>query len=893
MKSKKILHLMSLVFLVAGFLGMFTPAEASEEVQGIPPDELQSAVAYRINAGGAAYTASSGALFIADQAYSPGGFGYTAGKPITTTNPIAGTADDPLFQVQRSNTTFSYLFDNLPAGNYAVTLHFAEIQVSAPGQRRFDVAIEGSLLLDNYDIFVAAGGANIAIAETFVVAVSDGQLNIDFTTATLRAALAALEVTSSGTPEPAPDIAASPAALNFGDVFLGSSSDLILTVSNQGTLDLHVSALTTTNPAFSVVAPVVPFTITPGNSTPVTVRFTPVATGPQNGDLQIASDDPDEPTLSVPLSGNGIQPPADVPDIASSSLIRIMPVGDSITVGSNSGEIDPTKYISYRRDLWGSLVNAGHQVDFVGSLVNGEFYGDFDPDHEGHAGWRDDQVAANIYNWLMANPADAVLLHIGTNSLSPSPTDVENILNEVDRFEGNTGTVVTVVLARIINRTKYSATTTEFNNNVAAMAQTRIANGDQIVIVDMENGAGLIYKKQPTGDFWDSIHPYATGYSKMAVVWRNALSTFIANINFGNVNLGTFSERTITISNVGGANLNVSGLSTTNPVFTVVSPAAPFTIPPGNSVPVTVRFTPSASGTQTGSLQIASNDPDEPTYKLSLRGNGVQPPANEPDISITPTSLDFGQVVVGSSTDRTLTISNLGAQTLTVSSLTSSDSAFTVVSPATPFDVAPSADQVVTLRFSPISAVTYSGSLQLNSNDPDEPSLSVSLSGQGINTPAVAYRINAGGAAYTASSGALFIADQAYSPGGFGYTAGKPITTTNPIAGTADDPLFQVQRSNTTFSYLFDNLPAGNYAVTLHFAEIQVSAPGQRRFDVAIEGSLLLDNYDIFVAAGGANIAIAETFVVAVSDGQLNIDFTTATLRAALAALEVTSSGNP
>jgi hypothetical protein len=208
--------------------------------------------------------------------------------------------------------------------------------------------------------------------------------------------------------------------------------------------------------------------------------------------------------------------------------VRIMPLGDSITAGNSSGVDDVTQRISYRKDLWDSLLAGNRSVNFVGSLINGEFYAGFDPDHEGHGGWRDDQIALNIYdnggaNWLSNTPADVILLHIGTNALNPSPTDVESILNEIDQYETANNATVIVILARIINMVPVNSSVTQFNDNVRAMAQTRINNGDKIILVDMENGAGLVYAFQPAGDMWDSLHPYASGYTKMANVWINAL----------------------------------------------------------------------------------------------------------------------------------------------------------------------------------------------------------------------------------------------------------------------------------------------------------------------------------------------------------------------------------
>jgi lysophospholipase L1-like esterase len=131
-------------------------------------------------------------------------------------------------------------------------------------------------------------------------------------------------------------------------------------------------------------------------------------------------------------------------------------------------------------------------------------------------------VASNVYDWLVDNPADVVLLHIGTNGLDTSSNDVRDILDEIDRYSED----ITVVLARIINRISYSQTTTDFNDVVEAMAELRIAAGDRIIIVDMEDGAGLVYTQDTTppyddGDMYDNLHPNDDGYAKMADVWLN------------------------------------------------------------------------------------------------------------------------------------------------------------------------------------------------------------------------------------------------------------------------------------------------------------------------------------------------------------------------------------
>src|SRR5262245_23348621 len=78
----------------------------------------------------------------------------------------------------------------------------------------------------------------------------------------------------------------------------------------------------------------------------------------------------------------------------SNSGVRLMPLGDSITDGFNVPG-------GYRVNLWQRFVSGGRVVDLVGSGFNGPAaLGDHD--HEGHSGWRIDQIDANIVAWLRA-----------------------------------------------------------------------------------------------------------------------------------------------------------------------------------------------------------------------------------------------------------------------------------------------------------------------------------------------------------------------------------------------------------------------------------------------------------------------------------------------------------
>ncbi len=195
--------------------------------------------------------------------------------------------------------------------------------------------------------------------------------------------------------------------------------------------------------------------------------------------------------------------------------VRIMPLGDSITAG---WDVITQTQIGFRKKL---NLDLGYNIDFVGSLQDPDPLSnpDFDIDHQGHGGYHADQVAANVYNWLLSNPADVLLLHIGTNDISgddENAQEVADILDQIDMFSED----IPVVLSRIISRTDAKALrTTQFNDAVVAMAQQR--TNDKMIIVDHENA--LIYPD----DMSSIVHPNATGYDKMADVWFNALSQFL------------------------------------------------------------------------------------------------------------------------------------------------------------------------------------------------------------------------------------------------------------------------------------------------------------------------------------------------------------------------------
>ncbi len=142
--------------------------------------------------------------------------GFTGGTAASTSQAIAGTADDPLYQGERYGD-FTYA-TALPAGRYAVTLKLSENHWTAAGQRVFDVTAEGQTVLNDLDIYAAAGGRLKPLDKTFTVNVTDGTLDLAFQSVVDQAkidAIAVVPLRATGEPFSSTVTAGTPAGFHL------------------------------------------------------------------------------------------------------------------------------------------------------------------------------------------------------------------------------------------------------------------------------------------------------------------------------------------------------------------------------------------------------------------------------------------------------------------------------------------------------------------------------------------------------------------------------------------------------------------------------------------------------------------------------------------------------
>jgi hypothetical protein len=241
---------------------------------------------------------------------------------------------------------------------------------------------------------------------------------------------------------------------------------------------------------------------------------------------------------------------------------------------------------------------------------------------------------------------------------------------------------------------------------------------------------------------------YQLAASGTGVTGKIAVS---GSLEFGTVARGTAATRDVTVQNTGLAPLTISAVSLTgssDSAFSVLSnPGTPQTIQPNDSVVYTVRFAPPASSNaalRSGTLRVSSDDPDFPNVDLATTGiPGV------PKTILASNAFDFGGVPVDNRTtphvgDRVLRITNQASCVLcdlTVTSLpiTGANSGdFSLVGgPATPFSIGAGNHVDLTIRFNPPVGGARNATLTVLSDDPANPSLPVSLTGEGL-LPAIA-----------------------------------------------------------------------------------------------------------------------------------------------------------
>jgi len=193
--------LSSLGFLISLFL-------VHGSAKALPPSTVLA-----IGAG----SSSSSGNFQADFDFT-GGSVYSGTLPIDTSH-VSNPAPPSVYIHCRYGSSFSYALPGLvPSNTYLVRIHLAEFYWNAPGKRIFNAAINGSAVLNNFDIFSASGGENIAIVKEFpAIADSSGTIQIQFTSVVDNAQVNGIELVNMVPATPIVRLSADKASYHVGD----------------------------------------------------------------------------------------------------------------------------------------------------------------------------------------------------------------------------------------------------------------------------------------------------------------------------------------------------------------------------------------------------------------------------------------------------------------------------------------------------------------------------------------------------------------------------------------------------------------------------------------------------------------------------------------------------
>lgn len=535
------------------------------------------------------------------------------------------------------------------------------------------------------------------------------------------------------------DLSLNPVVVNFGDVCIGETKDIEITVTNNGTSPGVISSRILAsgkdvfpNQHFTPFGP-----IPPGESRQYTVRFAPgtLDTGNVEAEYKLVVD-PCRDTLLLTLRGRGVKPAI---TFTPTSVLGIGPVptgqvSEENVFITNSG--NATLNIS---DITLAPVHPRLTMINVPSLPRMLPPGQsmsvrvrFSPD-------RVETIQANLCVHWSSPCADSSCLPVAATSGTAPTIDVAASLNLgvqlcvaeirdtlwVHNVGGGTLTITRLLLGGNDpgHFTIHAPTTPK-----------SILSGDSVAVIISfmrpENGAS---SAELTIEHNDSK---VGGISKVALsavrdgadfaVQADSLSSFVSCANVG-------LSRTYRIQNRGIRNLEVHEITmlTGFDVFHVSSTPLPSTIPGGSGLSFEVNFTPTGKGVFTGTIRVIAGECHD-SYLVSLFGQG-----NISEVSFTPNPVDFGSVDVGDSDTRIVTITNNGATAVSISDVYlppgTTEFSLTAV-PTLPTIINPGASRNVTVRFAPQSVGNLSTNVCIAITAPCPDTLCVTVRGRGNST---------------------------------------------------------------------------------------------------------------------------------------------------------------
>ena len=364
-----------------------------------------------------------------------------------------------------------------------------------------------------------------------------------------------------------PNIAVIPNALNFGNVVVGNFRERIVTVTNQGQVDLEVTDIFCDDNR--VTASPNTFTLAMLENREVRVRFTPTDESALTATLTIESNDPDEGTLEIPVTGWGVPYQNRALNLDGSSGYVDLGTPESLSI---TGPITVEMWVYPKTSGLGFFIRANGQYQFFVQSNNEVAFADT---HGNHIHTAANVLTLNTWNHIVGVfsgvSGDAITLdnakiyingvskgnHVG-GTWSPSTLtaiDIGRYTGWNSYFNGLIDEVRIWNVARAHEQIQSTMYTSLAGNEPGLAAYWRF---------DEEPGTPTAHDSSPNGnngtligdaDFVEPGAPIA-----LPTVEPNIMVS-PTELDFGDVSVGTFKDRTLTVINTGQQDLHVTDIS--------------------------------------------------------------------------------------------------------------------------------------------------------------------------------------------------------------------------------------------------------------------------------------------------------------------------------------------
>jgi hypothetical protein len=614
----------------------------------------------------------------------------------------------------------------------------------------------------------------------------------------ILAFLLASTLSYAGSPNSTQALRCRPGQMWFGLVFVGQTTTVPAVLTNIGSTGVTVSAMSQAGSGFSVSGLSLPLTLSPGQTVPFSVSFSPQAGGHVDATFGFTS--ASGLTLSLNVHGTGAIP---------GLLTANPPSVDFGTVAANTATRNVTIRSALGRDIVSQVIVTGSGFSIAGINLpvilgwgqTATFSVTFTPQSSG--------VASGSVTILSNGSAPSLTIPLaGTGgattagSLSAAAPSLSfgsvqvgssQILSETLTNSGGSS----VAISQVTTAAPYSIT------GMSLPATLAVGQSATFSVKFTPTTAGSASGNLSVSS--NASNPTMTVPLYGAGLTPGSLTATATNLSFGGVQVGNGQTLSETLTNSGGSTVTITAATTASP-YSVTGLTLPTTLAAGQSTTFGVMFTPTTGGSASGNLSITSNA-SNPTLTVPLSGTGVTPGS----LTATATSLSFGSVQVGSDQTLSESLTNSGGSSVTITQATTA-APYSVSGLSLPMTLIPGQSFTFGAVFAPTSVGSVSGSISVVSNATN-PNLAVSLSGTGTaagqltispatlsfgsvvvgQSKSMAATLSATGSSLTISSASTGSSEFALSGISFplniaaGQSASVTVTFTPQASGTASD----------------------------------------------------------------------------------------------------------